>query len=178
MAAAASATLHVEPARATVQQQVPRKSRRRKEVLMTEEDEIQASKRIRATTINSRQKATRNVYKSYVNTIHEWYSLHRREVCNDDGELIFDKIAENCLTPQGLKDEAKSFKKFLNARTHIRKFLDEEKKIPAKAGVGTLLGFRSAFNYYVWTRKEDSLGIPYAWNACLRGYFQGLKNRE
>ena len=94
---------------------------------MTEEDEIQASKRIRATTINSRQKATRNVYKSYVNTIHEWYSLHRREVCNDDGELIFDKIAENCLTPQGLKDEAKSFKKFLNARTHIRKFLDEEK---------------------------------------------------
>ena len=60
----------------------------------------------------------------------------------------------------------------------IRKFQDAAKTIPAKAGVGTLMGFRSAFNYCVWTHKENSTDVPFTWNQCFKGYFGGLKNGE
>ena len=164
--------------RGAVRQQAQRRSRHREEVVLTEENRVEVRKRIRLTTINSRRKKTRDCYKSYQNSIHEWYAINRPEICNERGELIFEKIAENCLTKAGLEEEAKQFKDFLNARTHIRKYQDAARKIPAKAGTGTLLGFRSAFNYYVWTDKENSTGVPWAWNQCFRGYFGGLKNGE
>ena len=172
------AQLAVAAGRAAVRQRAPRRSRRREEVVLTEENREVGRKRIRLTTINSRRKKTRDCYKSYQNSIHEWYAINRPEICNERGELIFEKIAENCLTKAGLEEEAKQFKDFLNARTHIRKYQDAARKIPAKAGTGTLLGFRSAFNYYVWTDKENSTGVPWAWNQCFRGYFGGLKNGE
>ena len=155
-----------------------RKSRRREETVLTDEARNEGRKRIRRTTINSRQKKTRTTYSSYRNSIHEWYAINRREVCNDRGELMFDQIYQNCMDLDKLYEEAESFKDFLNARTHIRKFQDAAKTIPAKASVGTLMGFRSAFNYYVWTERDSSTGIPYEWNQCLKGCFQGLKNGE
>ena len=172
------AQLAVATGRADVRQQTQRKSRRREEVVLTDENRVEGRKRIRLTTINSRQKKTRDVYQSYRNTIHEWYAINRPEICNERGELIFERIYENCLYRAGLEEEAKQFKDFLNVRTHIRNYVDAEKKIPAKAGVGTLLGFRSAFNYYVWTHKENSTGVPFAWNQCFKAYFGGLKNGE
>ena len=113
----------------------------KRKIVLTDENRIKGRKRIRLTTINSRRKKTRDCYKSYQNSIHEWYAINRPEICNERGELIFEKIAENCLTKAGLEEEAKQFKDFLNVRTHIRNYVDAEKKIPAKEGVGTLLGF-------------------------------------
>ena len=169
--------LGAEAARVRVRH-VGRKSRRRQEVVLTDESRAEGAKRIKKMTIDSRQKKTRDVYKSYVNSIHEWYYINRPELCNERGELIFEMVAENCLDHNQLFNEVDDFKQFLNARTHIRNFQDEAKTIPAKAGVGTLMGFRSAFNYYVWTRHSNSGGVPLEWLASLKSYFQGLKNRE
>ena len=74
-----------------------------------------------------------------------------------------------------LHEETRCFKYFLNVRTHIRKYQDAERKIPAKAGLGTLFEFRSAFNYFVWVHRDS---VPYEWNQCLKPYLQGLKNGE
>ena len=102
------AMLGAQAARATVRR-VGRKSRRRQEVVLTDEARSVGKKRIRRMKVNSRKQKTRNVYKSYVNSIHEWYSINRPELCNEDGELIFTKVAENCLNYDKMCKEADEF---------------------------------------------------------------------
>ena len=100
--------------------QVRRRSRHRAEVALTTEALEAGRKKIRLTTKNSRQKVTRTAYKSYRNTIHEWYSINRPDDCNEDGELVFDVIRTKCASSLDLLyEEAQTFKDFLNARTHI-----------------------------------------------------------
>ena len=159
-------------------QRVRRRSRRREEVVLTAQALEEGRKRIKLTTKNSRQKVTRTTYKSYRNSIHEWYNINRPQYCNDDGELVFEIIRNKCAASlDSLHEEANTFKDFLNARTHISKVKDDG--TPARASVGTLMGFRSAFNYFVWTHEMDNAtGPPYEWLACLKSYYAGLKNSK
>ena len=87
-----------------------RKSRRREEVVLTPEAREEGRKKIRLTTKNSRQTVTRRAYKSYINSVHEWYSINRPQYCNGEGELIFKVIRDKCAeSMESLHAEAKTF---------------------------------------------------------------------
>ena len=55
-------------------------------------DEVEnAKKRIRSTTKASLQSNTRNVYKSYMRGIDEWYFKNHPEYCTADGVVDEEK---------------------------------------------------------------------------------------
>ena len=157
--------------------QQTRRSRRREETQLTESDVQRSVKRVRLTTKRSRAAKTKSGYNSYMNSVHEYYCINHPELCTDTGDLDAAKVREKAKTTEGLEDLAKGFKVFLDTRTHHK---DRDKNgNPLPARVGSLTGYRSAFNYYVWTKDLDHpIGTPPAWLGCLKDYYTGLKNTE
>ena len=195
-AAAASATAsttsggHAAPRR--------RRSRRREELSLTGDMEEEVSRKIRRTLKNSHSKKTLESYKSYMNSVHEWNVINNVEVCNLDDELDpeqFDvaiSTVEGLIphtpssspassspshflpSPAGFEEQANKFKKFIQTRTHAK--LKNADGTPARAKIGSLRGYRSAFAWFVWTRRARP--VPAEWDQQMRGYFRGLNRAE
>ena len=154
-----------------------RRSRRPPEERMTEERRLQARDNVRATKTASHAKSTRYNYSSYYPAFHKWYKINAPEMLKDDvDELDPAKVRAACLTSEGLKEQLQNFENFLDTRTHHKETLPNGKKAPAK--LGTMLGYRTSFGYYVWAKDVSySLGIPPQWHAGLKSYYSGLKQR-
>ena len=154
-----------------------RTSRRRPEKRMSEARIEEARQNVKRTKTESRASSTRYNYSSYYPAMHGWYKIHAPELMNNQDELDASKVRAACSTDEGLKEQLKHFENFLESREHIREKLPNGD--PAKAKLGTLLGYRTSFGYYVWAKDvEGSLGIPPQWHAGLKSYFAGLKRKD
>ena len=159
----------------------PRKrSRRRRapEVRMTAEEELQVEMDIRNTKRESRTKTTRANYSSYYQPMHDWYAIHAPHMLAADGTLDALKVRTACESKPGLKEQLAHFQKMIGTRKHFKRTLDNGDKAPAS--LGTKMGYRTAFGYYVWAKDvdEDDLGIPAGWHAGLKEYYSGLRHIE
>ena len=141
-------------------------------------DEVEnAKKRIRSTTKASLQSNTRNVYKSYMRGIDEWYFKNHPEYCTADGVVDEEKMNELCHDPETCEDMAEIFKTFIMTRKHATD-LDEHGN-PAIARKGTLSGYRSSWAHFIFTNSDtQEQHIPLEWDARMVKLFSGLKNEE
>ena len=143
---------------------------------MIAERERQAEENIRQTTTESRTKSTRDNYACYYQPIHEWYAIHAPQMMTDDGKLDAQKVRDACDTRDGLRQQLALFKKMMDTREHYKKTLPNSDK-RAPASLGTKMGYRNDFGYYVWGKDvdEETLGIPHGWHAGLREQYSDLK---
>ncbi len=151
-----------------------RRSRRREETVMTEQDEDAAMVKIRRTMKHSHAKGTRNVYCSYLNSIHEWYELNAAHLCTFDGALCPELFDEAIAHAHGMETQADKFRTFISERTHGT--LKNADGTPARAKIGTLRGYRSAFSWWVWTNRSKA--VPAQWDQEMKQYFKSLGSEE
>ena len=112
-----------------------------------------------------------------MNSVHEWYYLNHSELCTDDGLVDAATIRTLCISHDGLQEQLKVFKMFLNTRTHFKN--KKADGTPAPAGIGTIGGYRSAFGHYIWSQGLDvPQGVPHNWDAGLKDYVKGLKMKR
>ena len=123
----------------------PKRGRRRAPATVLDAEDIERiDEQVKRTHKKARAETTLGVYSSYWRGITEWFRINKSDWCTDDipPEVNCDLIRELCKEPQGLKDSATVFKRFLQSRKHISDKDDDGSA--AIARVGTLSGYRSA----------------------------------
>ena len=145
--------------------------------ILTAEETEAAKKRIRSTTKAHLKDNTRNVYKSYMRGIDEWYLKNHPEFCNEDGQIDDVKMHQMCNDPATCGQMPEIFKTFLISRRHVTD-LDEHGN-PAIARKGTLSGYRSSWTHFIFTNSDtQEQHIPLEWDKRLEKLYSGLKNEE
>ena len=157
-----------------------RRGRKRAAVIVLDEAGIEKyDQEILQTHKRARANTTLGVYSSYWTGINEWYRAHKPDWCTDDIPPIVDTelIRGICSTDDGLGEIAHIFKRFLQSRRHATDKDDDGN--PAIARVGTLSGYRTAWQHYIWnSTSSKKTGVPPAWNNNFYEFFKGLKNAE
>lgn len=180
-ASAASATAAAASATASTvaQQQPPRKRRRYRrapETRLSEATRASLRVEIDKSHSNARAKSTMDTYVCYKRAIDPWYHFNQPEL-TIDGKLNCAKIREECRTLEGLQRNLKIFKEFLKSRPHLTRMYPDGTSEPAR--VGSLMGYRSAFGYFVWTHNMPCPeGAPKSWNSSMREFISGEERKE
>ena len=99
-AAAASAVVTTSSGGHSVQR--ARRSRRRAEVSLTADAEEEVARKVARTLRNSHSRHTITSYRSYCNSIHEWYAVNNPSVCDTDGLLQPELFEDAISTEEGL----------------------------------------------------------------------------
>jgi hypothetical protein len=167
------------PAVAVQNASVRRRSRRHAETLLTEDDHVQARKRVRLTALDARAKNTKRGYTSYMNSVNEWYAINKPELCTGSPPVVdWRKFRQLCTSGAGVEEAAEDFTTFLDTRKHFKDLNADGH--PAQAKSGTLTGYRSSMGNHIWgsTATHKAAIMPVGWHACMAEYIKGKKNRE
>ena len=84
------------------------------------------------------------------------------------------KFDEAISTEAGMKRQAQNFGLFIAGLLHWK--LRNPDNTPQSARLGTKSSYRSAFGWYIWSRRNEA--IPLEWNSQLKQQFRGLKKLE
>ena len=148
--------------------------RRKRERKLTDQELEQLKKKQKKTLKEQHKQRTIENYKQYLPPIHEWYVENHPIVCTE-GKVDIKKFYQLVKTEDGLNEETFQFRLFLESREHIN-LVDEETNKPLRALIGTLSGYRSAMDWYLWT--SQGFTIPQKWDQQLKGMFKGFKQQE
>ena len=152
----------------------PRRRRRAPEVTLTPEDLENVKKKVKVSLKAQHRAITLKNYSGYLPPIHEWYVKNHPELCDQRNRLDREKFWRIISTSAGLKQQVDIFRIFLECRPHIS--LKKADGTPLRALVGTLSTYRSAFGWWMFTKKGKS--IPYEWDSNLKGLFKGFKQQD
>ena len=151
-----------------------RRRRPRGEAMTPEEIELCKKRRDQSKKAAYEQSTTDN-YKNYVKKINMYYVTEHSELCNlDEGVIDLVKFDEAISTEDGMKTQAQNFGIFIASLLHYR--LQNPDNTPMAARLGTKSSYRSAFGWYIWSRRNEA--IPLEWNSQLKQQFRGLKKLE
>ena len=134
-------------------------------------------KKVKLTMDKSHSSATVNVYHGYVRAINKWYVINHPSIV--DFTKIPPEIDRKRLratvdsSAEGLTAEFKMFCAFIKTRKHS--LLKDKNNKAAGALVGSLNGYRSAFNWFIWTGQR--LSVPPQWDFGCKYFWVCLKNK-
>ena len=135
-------------------------------------------KSLKVTMGKSHGKSTIKNYQSYVRAINKWYTINHvlmMDFSKIPPEINIPKFRHVVQTKEGLEEEFKIFSCFIKTREH-HIFKDPETGDPARALIGTLSSYRSAFNWYVFYAQR--VALPPLWVQHCKGLWVCLKKEE